>query len=76
MEIRLALHHLGEITEEITTDDLLDIPPAVGQVSSASSALPAVPEAGGWLAGCPPKEGIGKQLSAISFWGIIGTRIS
>jgi tRNA modification GTPase len=24
MEIRLALHHLGEITGEITTDDLLD----------------------------------------------------
>ncbi len=24
MEIRQALHHLGEITGEITTDDLLD----------------------------------------------------
>ena len=24
MEIRSALHHLGEITGEITTDDLLD----------------------------------------------------
>ena len=47
MEIRQALYHLGEITGEITTDDLLDNPPAVGQVFSGSSA-------------CPPKEGIGK----------------
>jgi len=39
MEIRQALHHLGEITGEITTDDLLDNPPAVGQVFSASSVL-------------------------------------
>jgi len=51
MEIRQALHHLGEITEEITTDDLLDNPPAVGQVSSVSSACPPCPrQVGGWQA--------------------------
>jgi hypothetical protein len=39
MDIKQALHHLGEITGQITTDDLLDNPPVVGQVFSVHFVL-------------------------------------
>jgi hypothetical protein len=36
MDIRQALHHQGEITSQISTDNLLDNPPRVRKVFSAS----------------------------------------